>query len=518
MRCVLYFWALMGAGVLSWATDYKLDKVVGVKPRNIIFILTDDHRFDAMGFMGHPFLETPHMDALAKGGSHFTNAFVTTSLCSPSRASILTGLYAHNHGVVDNYNPLPKGLVFFPQYLQANGYQTAFIGKWHMGGNIDHVQRGFDHWVSFKGQGTYWADGRGTARKVPQNSYDGFNVNGKRVPQKGYITDELTSYSLDWLKTRKDERPFFLMISHKAVHADFVAADRHLGRYKDKRMPLPKTFANTKKNYLDKPMWLKNQRNSRHGVDFAYNLPDFDLNNYYLRYCETLLAVDDHVGALMNQLKKTGQLERTLVVYMGDNGFQFGEHGLIDKRTAYEHSMRVPLLMHCPERVPADSTVKKVVANIDLGPTLIEAAGFRVPKGTFDGASFWPIACGKELAWRDYVLYEYFWERNYPHTPTIHAVRGARYKYIRYHGIWDMNELYDLQDDPDESKNLIFNEKYKKLVEHLNTRLFELLRETGGLNLRLAPDRGPTFPMRHPDRARPADYPREYYRTLKKDH
>ena len=139
---------------------------------------------------------------------------------------------------------------------------------------------------------------------MPQNSYDGFNVNGKRVPQKGYITDELTEYSLDWLKERKDKRPFFLMISHKAVHADFVAADRHLGRYKDKRMPLPKTFANTKANYADKPMWLKNQRNSRHGVDFAYNLPDFDLNNYYLRYCETLLAVDDHVGSVMGHLKK----------------------------------------------------------------------------------------------------------------------------------------------------------------------------------------------------------------------
>ena len=145
--------------------------------------LTDDHRFDAMGFVGHPFLETPHLDAMAKGGAHFTNAFVTTSLCSPSRASILTGKYAHNHGVVDNYNPLPKGLVYFPQYLQANGYNTAFIGKWHMGGNIDHRQPGFDHWVSFKGQGTYWADGRGTSRKVPQNSYDGFNVNGKRAAE-----------------------------------------------------------------------------------------------------------------------------------------------------------------------------------------------------------------------------------------------------------------------------------------------------------------------------------------------
>ena len=233
MKRIVWLWVLLCAVLSSDAAGFKLPPTKDGEPRNIIFILTDDHRFDAMGCVGHPFLETPHLDAMAKGGAHFTNAFVPTSLCSPSRASILTGKYAHNHGVVDNYNPLPKGLVYFPQYLQANGYNTAFIGKWHMGGNIDHRQPGFDHWVSFKGQGTYWADGRGTSRKVPQNSYDGFNINGKRVPQKGYITDELTEYSLDWLKEREDKRPFFLMISHKAVHADFVAADRHLGRYKD---------------------------------------------------------------------------------------------------------------------------------------------------------------------------------------------------------------------------------------------------------------------------------------------
>ena len=281
-------------------------------------------------------------------------------------------------------------------------------------------------------------------------------------------------------------------------------------------MPLPKTFANTKANYADKPMWLKNQRNSRHGVDFAYNLPDFDLNNYYLRYCETLLAVDDHVGSVMGHLKKSGELDRTLVVYMGDNGFQFGEHGLIDKRTAYEHSMRVPLLMHCPEAIRAGSTMKKVVANIDIGPTLIEAAGLRPPKGQFDGSSFWPIAMGRDVPWRDYVLYEYFWERNYPHTPTIHAVRGERYKYIRYHGLWDVNELYDLEADPDETKNLIFSKAHAPVVERLNKRLFELLKESSGLSLRLAPDRGPTFPLRHPERSRPADFPREYYGTKEK--
>ena len=202
-------------------------------------------------------------------------------------------------------------------------------------------------------------------------------------------------------------------------------------------------------------MWLKNQRNSRHGVDFAYNLPDFDLNNYYLRYCETLLAVDDH-GFRDGASKKSGELGRTLLVYMGDNGFQFGEHGLIDKRTAYEHSMRVPLLMHCPEAIRAGSTMKKVVANIDIGPTLIEAAGLRPPKGQFDGSSFWPIAMGRDVPWRDYVLYEYFWERNYPHTPTITLCAGSVTNTSLPRSVGCERTLRS-EADPDETKNLIFS-------------------------------------------------------------
>ena len=284
--------------------------------------------------MGHPYLQTPHLDRLARGGVHCRNAFVTTSLCSPSRASILTGLYAHAHGVVDNYNPVRTDLVFFPQLLQRAGYETAFFGKWHMG-ETDSPQRGFDHWVAFKGQGNYWADGQGTTRVVPQSSSEGYNVNGQRIPQRGYITDELTDFTLDWLKARKSGKPFFAYLSHKAVHSDFVAADRHQGRYAGKTFVPPKTFADTPENYLNKPMWVRNQRNSRHGVDFGYNLPDFDLQTHHRRYCETLLAVDDSVGRLTQWLAERKLLDSTLVVYMGDNGFHFGEHGLIDKRTAY---------------------------------------------------------------------------------------------------------------------------------------------------------------------------------------
>lgn len=472
-------------------------------PRNLLFILADDHRYDALSFMGHPYLETPHLDRLARGGVHCRNAFVTTSLCSPSRASILTGLYAHAHGVVDNYNPVRADLVFFPQLLQRAGYETAFFGKWHMG-ETDAPQRGFDHWVAFKGQGNYWADGHGTTRVVPQSSSEGYNVNGRRVPQRGYITDELTDFTLDWLKARKSGKPFFAYLSHKAVHSDFVAADRHQGRYAGKTIPLPKTFADTPENYL--PMWVRNQRNSRHGVDFGYNLPAFDLQAYHRRYCETLLAVDDSVGRLTQWLAERKLLDSTLVVYMGDNGFHFGEHGLIDKRTAYEASMRVPLLLHCPELFKAGTVVTQMVANIDLAPTFLEVAGTTAPTN-LHGRSFLTLARGQRASGRDALLYEYYWERNYPYTPTMHAVRTDRWKYIRYHGVWDVDELYDLAADPAETRNLIHEPAHAAMVKQLNARLFELLAETQGQSMPLLRDLGETFPTRKQDKAQPAKFP-----------
>lgn len=199
-----------------------LPRQPGARPRNVVFVLSDDHRWDALSFLGHPWLRTPAMDAMARDGVHVRNAFVTTSLCSPSRASILTGLYAHRHGVVDNNHPLRPDLVFFPQYLQRAGYQAGFFGKWHMGGDDDAPRPGFHRWVSFRGQGEY----------LP--GPDGLNVDGVRTPQRGYITDELTDYALAWLKERDRQRPFFLYLSHKGVHADFIPAERHRGLYAGK--------------------------------------------------------------------------------------------------------------------------------------------------------------------------------------------------------------------------------------------------------------------------------------------
>lgn len=476
------------------APSLGLPKLDGGRPRNIILILTDDHRYDALGFMkGQPFLETPHLDALARGGVHMKNACVTTALCSPSRASILTGLYAHRHRVVDNNHPVPAGTTFFPQYLQHAGYETAFIGKWHMGGEGDDPQPGFDHWVSFRGQGTY----------LP--SPDGLNVDGRRVPQKGYITDELTDYALDWLSGRKGDKPFFLYLSHKGVHSEFIPAERHLGRYRNATFVPPKTMTPTPERRELTPMWVQNQRNSWHGADFPYHSA-LNIAEYYKRYAKTLLSVDESVGRVMESLRARGLLDATLILYMGDNGFAFGEHGLIDKRTAYEESMRVPMLLHCPELFRGGTAVEAVVANIDVAPTLLEAAGLQAP-GSMDGRSFLPLAQGRDVPWRGALLYEYYWERNFPHTPTMHALRNARYKYIRYYGIWDIDELFDLKEDPLEENNLSRSPRHRQVVADLNRRLFQVLEETQGMFIPLRPDLGPQMNLRRAEGPPAATFP-----------
>lgn len=453
----------------------RLAKLPDRKPRNVIFILTDDQRYDALGFKrGQSFLETPNLDALARAGVYLPNAFVTTALCSPSRASILTGMYAHRHRVVDNDSALPEDLVFFSQYLKHAGYETAFIGKWHMGGHIDHPQPGFDHWVSFKGQGSY----------LPTK--DGFNVNGKPVRQKGYITDELTNYALEWLNGRRGDKPFMLYLSHKAVHAEFIPAERHRGRYQNEKFVTPKTMDPA--NVDGAPMWVQNQRNSWHGVDFPYH-SNLNIEEYYKRYAETMLAVDEGLGRVVDLLKAKGMLDSTLIIFMGDNGFSFGEHGLIDKRTAYEESMRVPMVLQCPELFRGGSVVPQVVANIDIAPTVLEAAGLKAPD-YMDGRSFVSLAEGKPAVWRDFLLYEYYWEWPFPQTPTMFALRGEQYKYIHYYGLWDTNELYDIKADPLEARNLITSVTHQQVVTQLRSQLFEILTRTNGMYI-------PLYPARH---------------------
>ncbi len=455
----------------------RVERIPGAKPRSVVFILSDDHRYDAMSFMGHQFARTPHMDALAASGVHLKNAMVTTSLCSPSRASILTGLYTFRHRVIDNNRRVPEGTLFFPQYLQAAGYKTAFIGKWHMGGESDAPRPGFDHWVSFRGQGNY----------LPPNPDYTLNVDGKRVKQRGYITDELTDYAVEWLERQDASKPFFLYLSHKAVHANFTPAERHAGSMKDLPFRRPATELSTPTNALA-PRWLRDQRNSWHGVDFPYH-SELNIEDYYKSYCETLRGVDDSVGRVMVQLEKMGVADETLVIYMGDNGFMFGEHGLIDKRVAYETSIRVPMLMRCPELFKGGTVVDEVVANIDVAPTVMEVMGLRAP-AHMDGSSIIGLGQGKRVQWRDAFLYVYYWEKNFPQSPTVFALRGDRYKYITYYGLWDCDELYDLQEDPGETRNLLYQPEYQKLGKELETKLYAMMEEMGGMSIPLNAPRG----------------------------
>lgn len=484
----------------------QVERIPEATPRNVIFILADDHRYDFMGFTGKvPGLKTPHMDRLALEGAHCMNAFVSTALCSPSRASILTGQYAHTHTIVDNQAPMPADLLFFPQYLQRNGYTTAFLGKWHMGDEDDKPQKGFDHWVSFRGQGDYYNPT--------------LNVDGKKVVYNDstYITDLLTDYAIKWLKNKDQSKPFFLYLSHKAVHANFSPAKRHRDLYQKIPIQYPpsmfltasdtsKTFGlsrnqikneatNLKANLQDIPDWVRKQRYSWHGVDYMYD-NTIDFNAFYKQYLETLLGIDESIGQVLDYLKSTGLDKSTMVIYMGDNGFSFGEHGLIDKRHMYEESMRVPLLVWCPEMINSNTKISEMVQNIDIAPTILELAGIKKPDH-MQGESFVPLLEGKQIPWRDKVFYEYYWEDAFPQTPSIFGVRTDRYKYIFNHGVWGINELYDLKADPHEVYNYIRDPAYREISHKLRDEMWTWLDTTGGSQIPLKRILNPKFDHRY---------------------
>ena len=460
----------------------------GAERPNLVLILSDDHRYDLMGFHSEApeWLETPNLDKLAAGGAHLANAFVSTSLCSPSRASILTGQYMHHHRVVDNQRAVPEGTVFFPQHLQSAGYHTAFIGKWHMGHDDDSRRPGFDHWVSFVGQGEY---------KDPT-----LNINGVRGEFEGYMTDILTGQALDWFENhRPKDKPFLLYLSYKAVHYPFQPAPRHEGRYRDKPIDYPETMANTEENYLSQSRWIRERRYGIHGIDHmetgAFDkdpVPGFD--ELYWRFCETIHGLDENLGRVVNKIKPMEK--ETVLLYMGDNGFALGEHGFYDKRDAFEESIRVPMLVHAPGRIEPGRIVNQMVQNIDVAATLLDLANVEVPEGMpkMDGRSFAPLLRGEPLeSWRDHILYEYHWEWNFPATPTCLAIRTNRYKYIYYHGVWDRNGFYDLQTDPHERHNLIKVPAYQENIAALREQMFSEFALSGGLTMPLRPPKGEQF-------------------------
>lgn len=438
---------------------------------NILFILTDDQRWDAMSCMDHPFLRTPSIDRLAAEGVRFENAFVTTSLCSPSRASFLTGVYAHRHGVVTNAknDPAPAFLTF-PHLLQQAGYETAFIGKWHMAPSAD-PRPGFDHWLSFRGQGTYID---------PE-----LNENGRDFKATGYMTDLLTDAAVAWL-ARPRQRPFCLILSHKAVHGPFTPAPRHAEAFTDVEMPEPAGFQD---DFADKPGWIRRSHayGGRRPAWIASQgkpvparidpVPWDPRSQPRLDYYRTLLAVDESVGRVLEELERQAVLDRTFVVFASDNGFFQGEHRRGDKRLAYEESIRIPFLVRHPPLVRAGTTEPAMALNIDLAPTLLALAHVPVPD-MMQGISLLPLFSPDRASWRSSFLYEYFREAWVPGIPLMLGIRTKRWKYVAYPDIEDIDELYDLKADPCELHNLASAPEQAETLGLMQATLKGLLRET----------------------------------------
>jgi N-acetylglucosamine-6-sulfatase len=422
---------------------------------NLLFIFTDDQRWDCLSCMGHPFLKTPNIDRLATEGALFNNYFVTLPLCSPSRATLLTGQYAHTHEIVGNgdSNALSHRLITWPALLQKSGYETAYIGKLHMG-NDDTPRPGFDRWVGFKGQGVYID---------PM-----LNVDGKASKHPGYITDLLTDFAVDFINQKRD-KPFAMILAHKAVHQPCVPAERHKGIYQDQ--PLPHR-PDEKDDLSGKPVLRRNSGDEPAGH------PARGVSEKQIReMLECIASVDEGVGKILAALEKNGQLDNTMIIFSSDNGYFFNEHNLGDKRAAYEESIRDPFLVRYPKLIKPGTKIDQMVLNVDLAPTMLELAGAPVPKN-IQGRSFLPLLKGESSNWRTAALFEYVQEPRYPRIPTWNAVRTADWKYIHYVDLPDMDELYDLKNDPYEMKNLIADAKAADQLKQLKGQLQKELDAT----------------------------------------
>ena len=442
---------------------------------NVVVILVDDLRWDDIRVAGHPFVETPNIDRVAREGARFLNAFAATPLCSPSRASILTGQHIHTNGIIDNTarDSASHRLKTFAIPLQAVGYRTAFVGKWHMG-NDDGRRPGWTRWVAMKGQGE---------AVDPQ-----LNVDGTRSTAKGYVTDVLTDHALEFMRTSR-ESPFLLFLAHKALHPNimqrddgstvalhsqpegFVPAERHRGRYAAQAVP---RRPNARRASVGKPA-LARAIPGLPPLSPATGTSDRDIRGRL----EMLLGVDESLGRIVATLDSLGVLENTLLVFTSDHGYFYGEHGLDqERRLAYEETARIPLLIRYPRLTRAGSTPAQLTQTIDVASTILDVAGVRDTVAR-DGRSLVPLLGGSPPAtWRSSILLEYYSDTVFPRTLTMgyKAVRTDRYKYIKYTELEGMDELYDLEADPFEMDNIIDTERGRVLLPELAAELARLQR------------------------------------------
>lgn len=481
------------------------------KPLNIVYIMTDDHAQQTMSCYDKRYIHTPNLDRIAAEGVRFTNSFVCNSLSGPSRAVLLTGKHSHKNGYTDN----TEGALFngeqqtVQQLLQAGGYQTAMIGKWHLGSTPTH----FDYWTILPGQGEYY-------------NPDFITPEGK-IRREGYVTDIITDMGIDWLRTKRDKtKPFCLFVHHKAIHRNWMADTSDLALFEDKTFDLPANFwddyegriaAGKQEMSIDKDMTLiydlkmldnqvedhyrtlyvrKNDTLGTYGrmntaQKAAWNrhyqpiieqfkkaklkgkeLAAWKYQRYMRDYLKVVKSLDDNVGKLLDELEKEGLLENTLVVYVSDQGFYMGEHGWFDKRFMYEESFRTPLLARFPHG--KKGKVSQMVQNIDYAPTFLELAGVDIPED-IQGVSLLPLLKGERPKdWRK-SLYYHFYEYPAEHAVKRHyGVRTERYKLIHFYNDIDAWELYDLKKDPREMHNLFGKPGYEKITEKLKGELVKL--------------------------------------------
>jgi arylsulfatase A-like enzyme len=425
---------------------------------NLVVLMTDDQRFDAMSCAGNTVLKTPNMDRIAAEGVRFRNMFVTNSLCSPSRATLMTGLYSHSHGVRDNSAgrpDVPPSIPFVSDLLREAGYEVAFCGKSHA--KSAFRDRKWDYYFGFKDQGNY-------LKPVIAEGTD-----GKDTLYTGWMDDVVTEHAVAWLKKPR-EKPFCLFLFFKAPHRSWDPPPRYKGLFADAKIPKPSLWDADR---AAKPSAFATADNKIGGFK---DVPDLDhfLKDYY----RCLTGVDDNVARVFDALKGIGHLDDTLMMYTSDNGFFAGEWQAFDKRFMHEPSIRVPMLIRYPKAAKAGALCDRMVLNVDIAPTLLDAAGVAVPK-EMQGRSMLPLLKDPKAEWRKDWLYEYY---EYPGPHSVRKNRGVRterYKYIHYYEEPQEYELYDLQKDPEERDNLYGKKGYEEITAALRKRLQELRKETG---------------------------------------
>jgi arylsulfatase A-like enzyme len=459
---------------------------------NILFIMSDDHAAHAISAYGSRINQTPNIDRIAQDGVRFDNCFCTNSICTPSRASILTGTYNHINGVTTLSTDMDNRLQTYPKLLQQNGYQTAIFGKWHLGEGAEHCPTGFDDWAVVPGQGLY---------HNPEFIFKGPD-GGTRKTVKGYVTDIITDLSLEFLQNRDPNKPFCLMTHHKAPHRPWEPDEKHAHLYLNEDIPEPETLLDDYQNRSSAAAAAK----MRVGVNMlpidlkctlSKDLSETEMRRWaYQRYIKDYLrvvaSIDDNVGRILDYLDESGLAENTIVIYTSDQGFFLGDHGWYDKRFIYEESLRMPFLVRYPQAAKAGTINKDIVSNIDFAPLFLDAAGIDVPQD-MQGKSLMPLLKGETPDdWRQTFYYRYWMHGDGSHNVYAHyGIRTHRYKLIYFYNdglnqpgaVGETHEpeweLFDLENDPHELNNVYNAPEYESIRQELKDELHRVQAELG---------------------------------------